>query len=828
MAAPPTSLVERLKKAADGDKDALEFFGLRDGFQYPCPSAFSAATSSKLDLKQALQDAICFAEAANRLHLDSAEKVARSAIQHMVHSYFCLFDKVPKVVSAVFDGKDLALELVQNINQMQKSMEILKEVEQSPSPKGTAQESRAASPRPKPPTRNRKISTSSSSTEGSKYRPGGGDSTSSEESSERPAAKKIPPPKKLPAVKQSPSPKKSSIALSSATPAAGASPAPSLAAAAASSASAPPSAVKSKSPSKRSHHEKIPCPIPDCQFCGTDLRRHLGVHIKKGELAEEFIRQILNIARAGDHQFRSQIDRKGKKPLKGKPRKWCPVPLCNAIIIDVGRHLANPSTHGIAKNTREYQRLLRMAKPYTGLAEMEGNLAAPAPNIMEQRQESFATSPLSAHPHATEEDAGTQRPTASVGPSSASDSAEGKDSSSKPLLASAPASTAADSRPRRDSAATPSAAAPGSPESSHQGPHPSTPCASEHPDEASEANEDDDGEDDAALPLSSVQYFSAAKPKTNRHRWLVQFYQYLTRPTAGDKKKSARFQHAAQMRMLLEAINPGGDDITCLLANEGDVVWSSWVKPHLEAGTKKPGTLVSYLASYEKFLSFVTHERFNKTAPAIHPNHLPTFATILKNLKGWRSVVDAQSYEVKNKRMVDETEGLLTLEELEGIKASSHYHEAVRLCIQAGRGKMLTLTEFIMVRDLLLTRFSLDTGTRLGPLNNATMDEYGKGKVKDECKVMLVAKHKRAKDGPAICPMLPSLYKLMSIYVRHIRPHFPQPDVEALFVTSDGVAFREGTIGKRLPVFVSKKKEKKFFSSVGLEPWPSRSCHSLV
>jgi len=248
MVAPPTSLVKRLKKAADGDEDALEFFGVRDGFRYPCPSAFSAATSSKPDLEQALEDAICFGEVANRLHLDSAEKVAQSAIQHMVHSYFCLFDKVPKEVSAVFDGKDLSLELLQDINQMQKSMEILKEVEQLPPLKGTAQKSRAASQRPKPPTRKRKIS---SLTEGSKYRPSGGDSTSSEESSEPPAAKKIPPPKKLPAVKQSPSPKKSSIALklSSATPAAGASPAPSSAAAAASSASAPPSAVKSKSPS---------------------------------------------------------------------------------------------------------------------------------------------------------------------------------------------------------------------------------------------------------------------------------------------------------------------------------------------------------------------------------------------------------------------------------------------------------------------------------------------------------------------------------------------------------------------------------------------------
>ena len=164
--------------------------------------------------------------------------------------------------------------------------------------------------------------------------------------------------------------------------------------------------------------------------------------------------------------------------------------------------------------------------------------------------------------------------------------------------------------------------------------------------------------------------------------------------------------------------------------------------------------------------------------------------------------MDSQSCQVKNQHMVDETEGLLALEELGEIKTSAHYNNAIRLAIQAGRGKDLTLAEFVMVRNLLVTRFSLDTGTRPGPLNNATMTEYGKGKVKDQCKVMLVAKHKRAKDGPAICPMLPELHKVMSIYVKYIRPHFAKPDEEALFVTNEGVAFREGTIGKRLTAFL--------------------------
>ena len=61
--------------------------------------------------------------------------------------------------------------------------------------------------------------------------------------------------------------------------------------------------------------------------------------------------------------------------------------------------------------------------------------------------------------------------------------------------------------------------------------------------------------------------------------------------------------------------------------------------------------------------------------------------------------MDSQTYHVKNKRMVDETEGLLTLEELSRIKSSDAYNEAQRLLIQAGRGKELSTKQFVNVRD---------------------------------------------------------------------------------------------------------------------------------
>lgn len=150
------------------------------------------------------------------------------------------------------------------------------------------------------------------------------------------------------------------------------------------------------------------------------------------------------------------------------------------------------------------------------------------------------------------------------------------------------------------------------------------------------------------------------------------------------------------MHNLLEAIDPKGDNILCLLDDEGNALWKLWVTPHLTNGTKKPGTII-YLTLYEKFLNFVTHERFNKTASAVHPDYMVRLTTLQKDIKAGVQLWKARP---KNKRMVDETEGLLTLQELAQIKASDAYQNMHKLLIEAGRGRDLSMKEFVNVRLL--------------------------------------------------------------------------------------------------------------------------------
>ena len=55
---------------------------------------------------------------------------------------------------------------------------------------------------------------------------------------------------------------------------------------------------------------------------------------------------------------------------------------------------------------------------------------------------------------------------------------------------------------------------------------------------------------------------------------------------------------------------------------------------------------------------------------------------------------------------------------------------------------------------------------------------------------MLVARHKRSKDGPAILPILADMQEYMATYIDVIRPKFALKDEQKIFVTTEGHGFQ--------------------------------------
>lgn len=227
-------------------------------------------------------------------------------------------------------------------------------------------------------------------------------------------------------------------------------------------------------------------------------------------------------------------------------------------------------------------------------------------------------------------------------------------------------------------------------------------------------------------------------------------------PDAGYKKAQDRFQHTNQVRTLLDHLEPNDEDITCLGEDQRDAIWKPWVAPHLEAQSKAPGTITSYLTSLKKFLKYVTSPNYDKRSmPPLHPNYLEVFNSMIPALKGWCSTVDNATQDRKVKKYLDECDELIMLEELAHVRTSKLNVEGERVLVKAGK------VVFVAARDLLLFKFAIAAGTRPGPLNNAVLDDYYKAQEHEGNKIILVAKHKRSKDGLAMLGMNDELQRQM-------------------------------------------------------------------
>ena len=407
------------------------------------------------------------------------------------------------------------------------------------------------------------------------------------------------------------------------------------------------SPVASSKSGKRSHHKRKSCPLPKCTFHGYDIRRHLQVHVRRKELAEEGIDQLVSIAAAGKRQ-RGKAEKRGvgKKAKPGRFRKWCPMPGCNSVVLNMGRHLTEGKSHGLKKGSVEYNVMIKSAKRYTGLGEIQTFLKSPD-------SESTTSSDSEVE---TKKCRGKRRKVAVPSDSdteaveNSEDKNEGDGKGGEERVAVLPLDD-------------------GGPEGGDEG-------AEDNTGEDDEEEEEDDGEDNneessesdqtdhEEAKVTSEEYFRDHKYKNNWHRWLVGFYEFLSRPSAGNKKDTIRLQHASQMRALLEHLDPGGDDITCLVEQEGDAVWKQRVRPMLGQKLKKPSTVISYLTSYEKFLRYITNPRYSRFGPPLHADYQELFQIVLSEIKGWRSTVDSQTQDIQNQRFLDETEGLLNSEEL--------------------------------------------------------------------------------------------------------------------------------------------------------------------
>lgn len=324
-------------------------------------------------------------------------------------------------------------------------------------------------------------------------------------------------------------------------------------------------------------------------------------------------------------------------------------------------------------------------------------------------------------------------------------------------------------------------------------------------DEAGTENDGDDDDDEDYREPSVKAYFEPRRITSDRHWFLVHFYNHLGSVDEGQKNDKIRCQHACQMRTILEDIDPRGKDIEKITAEEGRAVWNLWMAKRLgNENSVKAGTLLSYLGSFKKFLKFAVmsqkRRKSDKDTRRLSDETIEVFNEIIEKIPGWRTTICKQSAAERNQHYLKECEERITRDDFEAFLRSSIITEAESLfspdCECHG------IQQFARARDYLIARLAVCCGTRPRPLETATLDHFehaSRDSVYPDCFVMLVPAHKRQMDGPAIVTMDERLHEFIRIYIRDIRSLLGvSPEERHLFLKIDGQPFDLGTIGNRV------------------------------
>lgn len=150
--------------------------------------------------------------------------------------------------------------------------------------------------------------------------------------------------------------------------------------------------------------------------------------------------------------------------------------------------------------------------------------------------------------------------------------------------------------------------------------------------------------------------------------------------------------------------------------------------------------------------------------PPLHRNYRQVFVDLKPAMRGWRSTVDPCTQDRQVRKYIQECDKLLQPEHISQIKTTTPYIEGEKAIVYAALGKTLSLKEYTAARDLLIVKFTLATGMRPGPLNNAVITDYEMAKETDGNQIILIPIHKRSKDGLAILGMDKELQHQMAIY----------------------------------------------------------------
>ena len=625
------------------------------------------------------------------------------------------------------------------------------------------------------------------------------------------------------------------------------------------STSTPTSPSCSKSSAKKAHYKTRKCPL--CHKDQTNLPRHLETHVKRGEISRDRITALTQYVDKGDHQYRTEIYvQKKKKVVRGK-RRFFKCPLCELVTAYLPTHFANK--HKIPRSSEQSERYMALARAYEGREELKYIKRTRPSRKVTSVTDNRGIECLLQGPLLDEDDALDKNYTSPVDNSSPSFSDGSDDAMEEDIMLPTPHSiphSVRMTRCTRAQAAAEEEAPDIVPPTPRKTPHsvsverrrlaqaaadnevPSSSFASgvegddkgdiesegcnesdgdaedeedsgkgddvsgEDSDEESES-QDGDGDpqdNDFELQDTLTSILKMKNPTFPRHCWIIHFHAYLQSLAGKALTPLQAEQHARQILIMMQSIDPKGDDVTCITDSQGQAVWQ-WAKPLLEQKKKRPGTIISYLTSLEKFFKFaIRKQKEGDPRLKLSAKVVESMKEASSDIPAWRSVVRKQYKTDEWRRQLREMKTRVRPDDVKDLNTTEPGKKAIELLKKAPYVE-LSVTQYCNVRDFLIASLEMQNGQRPGPFETITMEDYEDAEVDEDTgtKTIYAPDHKTSTSGPAPISMSKSLSKKMAIYVEHVRSIFPNPD-DSLFLTNKGERFPRGQIGRKVSQFWEK------------------------
>ena len=377
---------------------------------------------------------------------------------------------------------------------------------------------------------------------------------------------------------------------------------------------------------KEKHYASRVCPI--CQKTVCNLSRHLkALHVNKNEFLPEIrIKPLMEMARHGNKikggGFKTKT-KGGENRVYLRVKEICPK--CDSVVLYLSKHLRK--VHGLAKDSDEYQMVLRLARPFYGrTSEMLWDTKI----IHEKRKGSFLPSPKSykrlkqveQESDSDDEEKGPKKSPLELLAEELLPS-ESSDEDFEPNPNTIPATplkglksfmTTAHARkepeadhddvaseepePDHDDASADGSDAndqgdsskseeeDGSDEEKSEEGSGEEKMVDDSEDEEDERSSDSDYEEDESSESDDEadfstwkEYYREGKAGSLIDELIIKYYSHLQHIIGGCKKEGDAILHAQNVRRIHDSIDSQDSTLECVISNGGLEVWNSWAKP---------------------------------------------------------------------------------------------------------------------------------------------------------------------------------------------------------------------------------------------------------